>query len=215
MLNIKSDNVIHLTHDDLYVDMTINKGEAVALLGDNGVGKSSFIQYLKINQREIFRGCNVSFLDQFRLMPLGVLRGIDLFEMLRSYAPKRVIYQSLDSYQLIDKFNFRDKLKTSINSLSGGENQILKILATFYFKTDFFCLDEPSNCLDPNRLNTVAQLIKDSLKDDKSFLIIDHKTELLKILCTHFMVFKKNQGKIYLNEYVDKEKLEDGLFNFY
>jgi iron complex transport system permease protein len=175
-----------MKNHDLLVDLQIEKEKPLGLIGPNGIGKTSFIQFLKQNQDCFFYQKEVSFLDQFPLSPLGQVRCSDLFSMLGDLFPERVLYSNLYDYKLIEKFSFQSKLDRPIKYLSGGENQILKILCCFYLRSEVFILDEPSNHLDQRRIKVLIHLINEIAADQRYFIVIDHRKDVLMQVCQNF-----------------------------
>ncbi len=170
------------------VELVLEEKKPRGLLGANGIGKTSFISFLKHHKKDFFSSLEVTFLDQLPLAPLGQVRPIDLFSMLANLFPKRIINTDLAKYPLIERFDFGQKLKTPIKSLSGGENQILKLLAAFYVRSDLFVLDEPSNHLDQKRIQVLINLINEIAIEDRFFLIVDHQKNFLLKVCSQFSV---------------------------
>ena len=133
---------------------------------------------------------NLGFLDQFPLRPLSHLRGEDLLQMLREVYPQRV-RGPLADFHLIDQFHFRSLLTTPISHLSGGENQILKILAALYLKSDLYFLDEPSQNLDPHHLQVLGECLLKGQEKGETFLMIDHNQFFLRQYCWGMVTLAK------------------------
>ncbi len=187
MYNFKSPNPIDLNHGSLNFDFSTHKGHGYALLGPNGSGKSSFFTYLKLHIQEYFNDLDVMFFDQRPLTVLGELRPCDLFKMLKDEFPERYLKEEM---KLIDEFYFRDRLYTPIKKLSGGENQILKLISTFILKSDLYFLDEPTNNLDIHRLEKLKKYLKQKMAEGKTFLIIDHDINFIRDICDHVLSLK-------------------------
>lgn len=213
MLNLKSPNRISLYNGELNFDFSIKEGECIALVGSNGIGKSSFFHYLKSHRIDFFKDISVGFLDQFSLNPLGDLRGVDLFNMLNDLYPNRCLYSQLDNFRLIDDFQFRDKISTPIKSLSGGENQILKILALFYIETGIYFLDEPTNHLDTTRVNILKELLSRCLNNGKSIVLINHNYHFSHDLCHSFLPMIKSGLNIKLEDKISTDRVDLEKFN--
>lgn len=180
-----------MPHGQVGFDLTLKEGQISVLMGPNGVGKTSFFQYLKNHEQTYFPHAQVSFMDQLPLTPLGELRGIDLFEMLLDLYPNRMNFDSLSHYPLLDEFQFREKIKRPIRLLSGGENQLLKLLSIFALRADFIFLDEPFNHLDKDRLKLVINVLNKFKSQGKSFLVIDHREETLNLYADVFFQMQK------------------------
>jgi ATPase subunit of ABC transporter with duplicated ATPase domains len=206
---------VRLKHARAHISFEVAKGESCALVGPNGVGKSSLINYIKIHQKKLLGKIDTSFFDQPPLSPLGDLRGIDMLTLLSELYPERVRFDELGDYELVDQLNFRSLLKRPIWALSGGENQMLKLIVSFYLKSDIYFLDEPSNFLDKNRLKTLVDILKEQMSHENSFVIIDHDDRFLRDCCNFFIPLKvRAKGEISASEKISKSELSSGFFNY-
>lgn len=200
---IKVNEHIKLKHGSLDCFVQFEMGKIYAIIGKNGIGKSSFFQYLKVHQKKIFNQRLVRFLDQKQLAPLGELTGNDLFHLLGEYFDG---LKEVKIKNLISHFDFEPKLDRAINNLSGGENQILKILATFYNNCDVAILDEPSNHLDLSKQKKLSEFLKNFINENKVIILVDHKKDFLLEVCDNFIHMDRNdQGQLTLCE-VSKEQ---------
>jgi len=199
ILQLQSNQPVRFIHGELVYNISVNQSEVVALVGNNGVGKSSFIQMIKHSYKNDFSHLRWGFLDQGPMKALNHLRGKDLFSMLEELHPERVHFKNIRDFKLLDIFEFREKLDRPIASLSGGENQMLKILSLFYLKTDVYILDEPANHLDESKLNALVDYIIYHKKQGtfQYMLVVDHKKSFLKKICDGFYIMQENNpGKL-------------------
>ncbi|MBL7664685.1 MAG: ATP-binding cassette domain-containing protein [Bacteriovoracaceae bacterium] len=154
----------------------IDFGNARTLLlkGNNGTGKSTCLDYIKQNTLNIFEKTTVAYCSQ---SPQPALPGFTVQHLLNlslEFSRDKNVTQNLQN-DLIHMFEFKDKLKTEIRQLSGGENQLLKLITTLCLNADFYFLDEPFQFLDESKSTALMNyLIK--LKSHKKLFIIEHKT---------------------------------------
>ncbi|MFN8369230.1 MAG: ATP-binding cassette domain-containing protein [Bacteriovoracaceae bacterium] len=182
-------------------------GLAVALTGENGVGKSTFFHALKtVANQNLKLKNNCSFLDQLPLQPLSHLRGIDYLNTIIEFCPQTVLTKNLKAFELIEQFSFHQHLEKRVVELSGGENQTLKILGTFLINGGFYFLDEPTHFLDINRRNTLENYLKSLLKQNKSLFMIEHDQLFLRNICNKFYCLTRSSFEISFFE-EDKLKL--------
>ncbi len=200
MISLQGLEPIPMKHGTLHLSLELSAGKAVALGGANGIGKSTLINYFKINQASIFKDLLPSFLNQFPLAPLGELTTREMLEMLAEYYPEHIIDSDISHYPLINRFEFSSFMDRGINSLSGGQNQIAKLIACFYMNAQIYFLDEPSNNLDKLRLKVLNEVIQEKLRQNKYMLIIDHNLEFLKGNCTHFKEIVESSSGQYIVE---------------
>lgn len=208
-----------MVHGSLSLDMKLFPGQAIGLLGPNGVGKSSLMQYFKLQQKKLFPHLLVGFLDQSPLLPLGPLTGRDLFDMLKEEFSERCLYPSLQQFSLIREFSWDRKLDLPIRSLSGGENQVLKILALFFLKSQVYLLDEPATHLDLLKRKILVRYLQNILKENSSpqyMVIIEHHKEFLWEICAGFVpILKMKVGQYMANHFTKKEEVSEELWEFW
>lgn len=142
------------------------------LSGENGSGKSSFFHFLKLNKKDIFTNHSVGFVDQLPFAPLGQESLNDVLEfMLSEYSNN---FDSESSSKFCKLFQMNEFLDVPISSLSGGQNQLAKLLLCFSFQHDLFICDEPFQYLDKDRRERLADFFQEQVKGERSLLIIDH-----------------------------------------
>lgn len=177
------------TVNDLPVECNIrlNSGELSLLSGENGAGKSSLVQFLKLAKAEFFGPSSVIFLDQ---KPLSPLNGVSLDQLLISLASRRREQGYFaDKYQgLVDTVNAKE-----IRNLSGGENQLVKIYLALFLGGDIFILDEPAQYLDKDNIKILQEILKDLKKAQKAILVIEHRKDVLgEMIDTHYAIERKD-----------------------
>ncbi len=187
----------------LNINMTINPGEKIALVGYNGAGKTTLIKMLMrlydvSNGEILYGGVNIKDYD------INEYRGIfsTLFQDHQIFAAtveqniavgnepvnKHKIYEVLEQSGLKDRI---DKMADGINTqltrefdngvdLSGGEKQKLAISRSLYQDSKIIILDEPSSALDPiaeyEFNNTMLNLSR-----DKTVIFISHRLSTTKM----------------------------------
>ena len=151
-----------------HVNVDINKGEFVFLVGSSGAGKSTFIKLLfrevvpdsgilTVNGRDVIRmaksdvpylrrGLGVIFQD-YRLLPDKTVYENIAFAMQVIEAPRRMIQRSVNS--VLDIVGLRDKYRCFPNQLSGGEQQRVAIARAIVNNPAIVIADEPTGNLDP------------------------------------------------------------------
>lgn len=156
--------VIALEH----VNVDINKGEFVFLVGQSGAGKSTFIKLLlreelptsgeiKVNGKDVVRMSNddvpylrrelgVIFQD-YRLLPDKTVYENVAFAMQVIEAPRKLMQKTVNS--VLDIVGLRDKYKNFPDELSGGEQQRVAIARAIVNDPVIVIADEPTGNLDP------------------------------------------------------------------
>ena len=220
VLRLKSDSPLIMAHGKFHFSFDLMPGQSVALVGPNGIGKSTFLHFLKTRFRSDYPLLLPGFLEQFPLSPLGEVSGRDLLEMLSEEFPDRILYRPWRDYALLKELKWREKIDRPICQLSGGENQVLKILAHFFLRTDVHFLDEPSNHLDDRKKEVLVRTMVECLagplssaSQASSMLVIDHDLSFLRQTCTGIVpILKKGDGEWEASTFHRMEEISDALW---
>jgi branched-chain amino acid transport system ATP-binding protein len=190
MLEIKNLNlhygVIHALRD---INVKVNKGEIVTLIGANGAGKSSTLRALsgleKISSGEIlFEGKDISKKPANEIVAMGmshvpegrrVFANLTVHENLELGAYLRKDKDVKKDIQLIlDKFpRLRERLYQRAGTLSGGEQQMLAMGRALMIKPQLLLLDEPSMGLAPIIVKNIFDIIQEINKNGTTVLLVE------------------------------------------
>ena len=171
------------------IDIAIREGEAVALLGRNGVGKTTLLRALT-GSLPLDRG-TISFAgtDLTRLKPFQINRlGISLVPEGRRLFPNLTVTENLllaqrpggisldEAFALFPRLRTRQAAKAE--NLSGGERQMVAIARALMVPSKLVLLDEPFEGLAPAVVNEVMEaLVK--LRGRVAMVIVEHHAELV------------------------------------
>lgn len=175
-LNIKADDSFFVNGQLIGADIEFSSGKIIRLIGKNGSGKSSFIQFLKLNKRKYFKDESLVFIDQERLNPLNELSTKDLCSVLRS-RNNDTSELTIKLKEIMDPF-----FEKPIKSLSGGQNQLVKLYSGLFLSGDFFIFDEPFQYLDESNQNLLMDILKKLKALGKKILVIEHQVDLSMIV---------------------------------
>ena len=161
----------------------LNKNEIIGILGENGIGKSSFVKalagVLELPKGTLSRKLNVSYKPQYLDSDSDLLVIEYLQEALTHY--KEQLIKPLDLEKLFTK---------KLNQLSGGELQRVKIAHCLSKQAELFLLDEPSAYLDVEQRVIVSKVIKRVTEErEVTILVVDHDLMFLDYLADRLMVF--------------------------
>ena len=174
------------------ISLHVSEGETVSVTGRNGVGKTTLMRLLSgslpcsgsvVN----FLGTDMINLAEHKRFALGI-----------SYAPQeRIIFDDLsvednltlhyqdtdlnryDSY--FEKFpRLRDRLKQRAGTLSGGEKKLLSFTRAVAEPTRLVLLDEPTEGVQSDNIELMAQIISDEKNKGRGFLIVDQNLTFLE-----------------------------------
>ena len=176
------------------IDIDINEGEVLAVIGPSGGGKSTFIRCLNLLETptggEIFfegskindKDCDVNKLRQkigmvfqhFNLFPhLTVLRNLTL-------APIKLLGENpaeaeKRGRELLKKVGLEDKADAYPSQLSGGQKQRVAIARSLAMKPDVILFDEPTSALDPEMVGEVLEIMKELAASGMTMVVVTHE----------------------------------------
>ena len=199
---IKATN-IHKSYDSLKVlkgiDITLQKGEIVSIVGASGAGKSTLLHILgtldradsgsvEINDNKIetlsekklsaFRNKNIGFIFQFHhLLPeFTALENVCIPAFIAGTSKKE---SEKKATELLGFLGLSERLSHKPSELSGGEQQRVAVARALINNPAVVMADEPSGNLDSNSAKELHQLFFDLRKKyNQTFIIVTHNEEL-------------------------------------
>ena len=200
------------------IDLEIQDGETVVLIGSSGSGKSTFLRCLNLlnvpDKGQIFiDGQEITKpktnLNKLRAKVGMVFQSFNLFENLNiieniKLAPRKVLHLSnkqaeKEAMELLKRVGLANKAYDYPKNLSGGQKQRVAIARALAMHPEVILFDEPTSALDPEMVGEVLEVIKDLAKDHSRTMVI----------VTHEMSFAREVGTRLI--FLDKGKIiEDG-----
>jgi len=187
-----------------HVNITLGRGEKIALLGPNGVGKSTL---LKSIMKEIdFDGSvnyghnvNVAYFAQDQAENLDTNKSV--FETVDDVARGDI---RKDLRTILGTFLFSNEdIEKKVSVLSGGERTRLALCQLLLSPSNFLILDEPTNHLDIQSKDVLKKALKNY---EGTFIIVSHDREFLQDLTNRIWDIENYNLKIHhftLQEYLD------------
>ncbi len=179
------------------IDLSVDKGEFVAIVGASGSGKSTLMHILgsvdkptegkvmidgidlsKLNQTEaaIFRRRKVGLVYQFyNLIPtLTVRKNILMPLALDKKKPSREYFE-----KVVNSLGIAEKLEALPNQLSGGQQQRVAIARALIYRPALLLADEPTGNLDQKNTKEIIDMLKISNRNlDQTILLITHDEKI-------------------------------------
>ena len=186
------------------VNLEVNEGEIVALMGRNGTGKSttvkSIFQMIPTKGELLFSGKNLSKLKSFQISRLGaglVPEGRRIFGQLS--VKENLIAASREGRWNLEEINnlfpkLKERTGQVASSLSGGEQQMLVIARALMTNPRLLILDEATEGLAPIIRQEIWSAIK-TLRNDTglAILIIDKSIKELRQICDRVVILEKGR----------------------
>lgn len=181
------------------VNLTIEKGEVVAVVGASGSGKSTLLHVMggvdvpnsgkividdkditRLNDEEmsVFRRRKIGFVFQaYHLIPvLTVEENIQMPILLDHRKPDREYIE-----HILEMLGLKDRRKHLPNQLSGGQQQRAAIARALANRPSLILADEPTGALDSKNGNEVITLLQDSVKKlNQTLVLITHNIDLAR-----------------------------------
>ncbi|WP_195225425.1 amino acid ABC transporter ATP-binding protein [Staphylococcus warneri] len=181
------------------INLDINKGEVVAIIGPSGSGKSTLLRCMNLLETPtkghvIFEGNDLTKkgvqLEQLRQKMGMVFQNFNLFPHKKvkeniMLAPK-LLKKNDDStlneqaIELLDKVRLKDKADVYPNQLSGGQKQRVAIARALAMHPDVILFDEPTSALDPEVVGDVLKVMKDLAKEGMTMVVVTHEMGFAK-----------------------------------
>ncbi|MEO9513830.1 MAG: ABC-F family ATP-binding cassette domain-containing protein [Flavobacteriaceae bacterium] len=176
-------------------DYNFTKGERVGIIGQNGTGKSTFLNI--ITQKETLDGGKVvvgdtikfGYYTQKGIKAKGGQKVIDVIREFGDYIPLKKGRQ-ISAQQLLERFLFdRKKQYDFVEKLSGGERKRLYLCTVLIQNPNFLILDEPTNDLDIVTLNVLESFLLDF---PGCLIVVSHDRYFMDKIVDHLFIFRGN-----------------------
>lgn len=198
---IKATNISHYYNKDLALDninLEINKGEFIAIVGQSGSGKSTLLSilstllkpssgnlkfnnldYSDIKDIDKFRRENIGFIFQFHYL-INYLTVKENIQIAKEDAQENEIKE------LLKLLNISEIINKFPDEISGGQRQRVAIARALINKPSVIFADEPTGNLDSKNSQNVFNIFKDLAKNGSTIIV-----------ATHDMFLAKQANKIY------------------
>ena len=192
------------------IDMDIEEGEVVVIVGSSGSGKSTFLRCLnlleeptsgeiivdgvkitdkKTDLNKLRREVGMVF-QQFNLFPnYSVIENIKLApKKLRKVSDRAITKKARE---LLNDVGLLNKAKAMPNSLSGGQKQRVAIARALAMEPKIMLFDEPTSALDPEMIGEVLDVIREVAEKGMTMVIVTHEMKFAREVGTRMIFLDK------------------------
>ena len=182
------------------VNVEIEKGDVVCIIGASGSGKSTFLRCLNLLEiptsgKIIFEGIELTndkkldldkhrqkmgmVFQQFNLFPhMTVLENLICAPMMLKKVNKKDATEKAVS--LLKRIGLEDKANAYPNQLSGGQQQRVAIVRALCMEPDVMLFDEPTSALDPEMVGEVLDVMKKLANQGMTMVVVTHEMGFAK-----------------------------------
>lgn len=192
------------------IDIDIEEGEVVVIVGSSGSGKSTFLRCLnlleeptsgeiivdgvkitdkKTDLNKLRREVGMVF-QQFNLFPnYSVIENIKLAPKKLRKVSDRIITKK--AKELLNDVGLLNKAKAMPNSLSGGQKQRVAIARALAMEPKIMLFDEPTSALDPEMIGEVLDVIREVAEKGMTMVIVTHEMKFAREVGTRMIFLDK------------------------
>ena len=195
------------------INLTINEGEVVVIIGPSGSGKSTMLRCLNLLEiptdgEIIFEGENLlgkkTNIDKHRQKMGMVFQHFNLFPHMTvmknmTIAPTKLKIKNKEeaeakAKELLEVVNLADRAEAYPKQLSGGQKQRIAIARALCMDPEVMLFDEPTSALDPEMVGEVLSVMKDLARRGMTMAVVTHEMAFAREVATR--VIFMDEGKI-------------------
>ncbi len=195
------------------IDIDINRGDVVVVIGPSGSGKSTFLRCLNRLEEStggsiIFNGEDITspkvninkhrekmgmVFQQFNLFPhMTIMRNLTI-------GPMKLLGKSKEeaeakAQELLDRVGLGDRAESYPNQLSGGQKQRVAIVRALCMEPEVMLFDEPTSALDPEMVGEVLEVMRELARDGMTMVVVTHEMGFAREVANRVIFI--DEGKI-------------------
>ena len=176
------------------VNVEINRGDVVCVIGPSGSGKSTFLRCLNLLEQPtaghiIFEGVDLTdkkvdlnlhrqkmgmVFQQFNLFPhMTILQNLTCAPMMLKKVPRAQAEEK--AIELLSRVGLADRASAYPRQLSGGQKQRVAIVRSLCMEPDVMLFDEPTSALDPEMVGEVLDVMKRLADKGMTMVVVTHE----------------------------------------
>lgn len=176
------------------INVEIDKGDVICVIGPSGSGKSTFLRCLNLLEQPsgghiIFEGDDLMnkkvdlnahrqkmgmVFQQFNLFPhMTIMDNLTCAPVMLKKATKAEAEKK--AKELLARVGLADRAESYPNQLSGGQKQRVAIVRALCMEPDVMLFDEPTSALDPEMVGEVLDVMKELAKEGMTMVVVTHE----------------------------------------
>ncbi len=205
----KSFQGVHAGKD---INLEINSGEILGLLGENGAGKTTLMNilygiYQPDSGKILINGKPVRIANPLEAINLGIGMVHQHFMLIQNHSvlenialgyketpfffPQKTLRKKIKAFST--QLDFQIDLDQKVWQLSAGEQQRVEIIKTLLNGADLLILDEPTSVLTPREIKELIEILGRMKADGHSVIFISHKLDEIMEICDRVTVLRKGR----------------------
>lgn len=215
------------THALYNINLSIDKGEFVFIVGASGAGKSTFLKLIMHEEtptsgKIIINGNNVSEIKRSKVPYLRrhmgiVFQDFRLIEKMNVFDNVAFAMRAVGKpYSVIKKrvpyvlelVGLKDKLKNKPSELSGGEQQRVSLARALVNNPEIIIADEPTGNVDPEMSHEIIELLTEINAKGTTVIVVTHEHELVREFGKRVVVIDRGRIKSDTSKEVGEELTE-------
>lgn len=188
------------------INVDINKGDVVFVVGPSGSGKSTFLRCLNRLEEPtggtiLFEGVDITdpktdidkhrqrmgmVFQQFNLFPhMTIMKNLTIAPM--KLQGKSQAEAEATAMEFLGRVGLADRADAYPNQLSGGQKQRIAIVRALCMKPDVMLFDEPTSALDPEMVGEVLSVMRELAMAKMTMVVVTHEMAFAKEVATRVM----------------------------
>lgn len=198
------------------LDLELDSGQIVGLVGPNGTGKSTLLRILagleKTYKGEILINGKKPDYNTYKEISYQADKftldeKLSVREVVKTY---KKFFEDFDEDKFYKLFNeFKLPADSKVSEMSKGMREKLQIALSLSRKTGIYLLDEPISGVDPSARKAIINIILNNFEEDSLLIISTHLISQIEPLLDRVLFL--SEGKIYLNKTVDEIRSENNM----
>ena len=189
------------------VDLNVNKGEVISILGSSGSGKTTLLRCISFLQKadsgtirfdNFEKGITQLKHSEIRALRMKMGYVFQNFNLFRNMTVKQNVLEGLITARGVDRAT-ADKTADEVlekvgmlhrkdfypDQLSGGQQQRVAIARAIAFKPEVLLFDEPTSALDPQMVGEVLSVMRQLAKEGLTMIVVTHELAFARDVSSH------------------------------